>query len=51
MLFPFFLGLLSLLAGGVLAADSDQLRIIQQPIPEKLVVLTFDDGCGVLPKN
>ena len=40
------MSLLSCLAGGLFAAEPDPLRVIHQPLPEKLVVLTFDDGCA-----
>ena len=38
--------LLSCLVGGLLAAEPDPLEIVRKPIPDKLVVLTFDDGCS-----
>jgi peptidoglycan/xylan/chitin deacetylase (PgdA/CDA1 family) len=38
--------LLSCLVGGLLAAEPAPLGIVHKPIPDKLVILTFDDGCA-----
>lgn len=46
IVFTLVLSLLNLLAGALLASDSGQLPIVRKPLPDKLVVLTFDDGCA-----
>lgn len=41
-----FIFSLSFLSGRVVAEEPDPLRIVKKTIPEKLVVLSFDDGCA-----
>lgn len=36
----------AVICGRALAAEADPLGVLRKPIPEKLVVLTFDDGCA-----
>lgn len=42
----FWLISLPALAGALFAAEPDPNGILRKPIPDKLVVLTFDDGCA-----
>ncbi len=46
MLLGISVSLLNCLVGGLLAAEPAPLGIAHKPIPDKLVIPTFDDGCA-----